>query len=346
MWAKLFSSGWWVAVAGALVTLAVAVGLTLQHGAQWFSSERIEVLPHNGFDLTTHLVPTSDIVSGGMMRDGIQVLDDSVMIDIGEIDQRNSQGRGKFLLPIDRVIGVEINGESRAYPLRFIRWHEIINDTIGGEPLAITYNPLCDSMVVFSRRLDGEVLKFGVSGLLLDSNLLFYDRREDLSHSSLFSQLGARAVSGPAAAAGARLTVLKGDLCTWEQWRATHPGTVVLAPLPELRKLYKRSPYNAYFGSDILHFPVDPLPPDSDLRLKDRVLVITSSGETKTFALKHIADEIGNDQGEFSTEVGGVAIRINFRLEPASALVDADEPIAVRFAFWFAWYATEAGLLD
>ncbi len=341
---RLFESGWWVAVAAGMVTLAVAVGLTVSHGAKWFGAERIEKLPNNGFDLTTCLVPTADIVSGGMKRDGIQVLVDPVMFGIDEIERRNTEGRGKFLLPHDRVIGVEINNEARVYPVRFLRWHEIINDTIGGEPVAITYNPLCDSMVVFSRRLAEEVLEFGVSGLLLDSNLLFYDRREDLSESSLFSQLGARAITGPAALDNAQLTILKSDLCTWKQWLEAHPDTLVLAPLPELRKLYKRSPYVSYFGSDILHFPVDPLPPDSDLRLKDRVLVITCAGETKTFALKHIAEEAGTDQGQWLTEVGGVPVHINFALEPATAFVEAEEEISTRFAFWFAWYATEAGL--
>ena len=110
----------------------------------------------------------------------------------------NKAQRGKFLVPRDDVIGVVVNGQARAYPVRFMIWHEIVNDTLGGVPIAVTYNFLTDSVAVFERTIGDEVHTFGESGLVYRSNLVLYDRRPGQRGESLWSQMGERAIAGPA----------------------------------------------------------------------------------------------------------------------------------------------------
>ncbi len=156
-----------------------------------------------------------------MNRDGVRALVAPAMIDAAEVDRFNREERGKMLVPDDRVIGVEISGDARAYPLRLMRWHEVVNDVVGGEPIAVTYSPLCDSVAVFSRELDGIEVELGVSGLLYNSNTLLYDRRSGPPATPLWTPArwspGRRTGAGPARLVPARI------LTTWASWRARHP---------------------------------------------------------------------------------------------------------------------------
>jgi hypothetical protein len=339
---SLVRNGWWVAAAGvvvAVVLLVLAVRTPrLEHG---LGDGR--TVASYGFDLSTSLVPASRIVPAGMPRDGLLALNEPAMLSVAEVEARNREGRGKFLLPHDRILGVELAGESRAYPLRLLRWHEVVNDRVGGRAVLVSYNPLCDSAVVCDRTVDGEGLDFGVSGLVLNSNPLLYDRRAAPSSSSLWSQLEARAIAGPAAAAGARMELLPSAIATWEQWLTRHPDTTVLAPVERLRTLYKRDPYHSYFGSDLLRFPVEPLPPSGGLALKDRVLVVTVRGHDTVFALRRIADAAGATNGAWESSAAGIPLRIDVELDAGAALVeplaDPDPGFATRQCFWFAWYA-------
>ncbi len=341
---RLIRSGWWVAVAGGLVCVVVLIALVKSPGTPGVVAVGDgQSTASYGFDLNPCLVTQSDIVASGMPRDGVQPLDHPLMAPASDIARLNEEGRGKFLVPGDRVIGIEIGGEARAYPLRLMRWHEIVNDTVGGEPIAVTYNPLCDSVVVVSRNVGAETLDFGVSGLLLDSNLLMYDRRTEPGSESLWSQLQARAIAGPAAAQHAHLEVLAGQLTTWQQWQTMYPDTVVMAANPEFKRLYKRDPYHSYFGSEILRFPVEPLPPTDDLKLKDRVVAIRVGEEEAVFALPHIAAAVGANRGAWDIEVGGVPLRLDLDLEAGAVAVNvldgSEADLSLRHAFWFAWYA-------
>jgi hypothetical protein len=122
-------------------------------------------------------------------------------------------------------VGVERNGEPRAYPLRLLAWHEAVNETFDG-PLLVTYCPLCRSAVVASRTVRGTATAFGVSGFLFRGNLVLYDSLTD----SLWSQIAATAIQGPET--GTRLAVEPSTLTTWVAWRETHERTSVLLPPP------------------------------------------------------------------------------------------------------------------
>lgn len=339
---SLVRNGWWVAVAGGAVAV-VLLALALRSPRPEHGLGDGRTVASYGFDLSSSLVPRDRIVPAGMPRDGLLALNEPAMLSVAAVEARNHEGRGKFLLPHDRVLGVALAGEARAYPLRLLRWHEVVNDRIGGRAVLVSYNPLCDSAVVCDRTVDGETLAFGVSGLVLNSNMLLFDRRAESQASSLWSQLEARAVTGPAAAAGARMELLPAAIATWEQWLAHHPDTTVLAPVERLRTLYKRDPYHSYFGSDLLRFPVEPLPASGELALKDRVLVVTAGGRDTVYALRRVADAAAANRGEWEGSAAGIPLRIDVELDAGAALVeplaDPGPGFATRQCFWFAWYA-------
>jgi len=166
----------------------------------------------NGFDLSGALVPPRAIERGGPPRDGIPSIDQPRFVAAGQSGLRDS----------DRVLGVARNGIVRAYPVRILNWHEIVNDRLAGEPVAITYCPLCGTGMAFSARAADRELSFGVSGLLYNSDVLLYDR----ATGSLWSQIMSRAVTGPLR--GTSLTAVPLTHTTWADWRARHPRTEVL----------------------------------------------------------------------------------------------------------------------
>lgn len=293
-----------------------------------------------GFDLGTCTVPVSRLAAAGFPRDGVPALTDPEFVPAAQVAAINEAERGKFLVPSDRVIGLELGGEARAYPLRLLNWHEVVNDRVGGVPVAVTYNPLCDSAVVFDRRVGDEEVEFGVSGLLLNSNLLMYDRRAD-GGESLWSQLLGRAVCGPAAAAGSSLRVLPFVLTRWDRWLEAHPESAVLKRVEERKKRYSRDPYASYFGSDKLRFPVEPLPPESELPLKARVVAVEAGGLRVVYPLPRI--EARASGGRWEVEQGSARLEFAYDAEPGTVEILSSEaeggaPVSVP-AFWFAWYA-------
>ena len=335
----IIRSGWWVALAAAVLTLVVGAVLV----APLFDRARPDARDAD-FDLTDTKVPRELIVRA-MNRDGVRALVAPAMMDANEVDRFNREERGKMLVPDDRVIGVVISGDARAYPLRLMRWHEVVNDVVGGEPIAVTYCPLGDSVTVFSRLLDGAEVELGVSGLLYDSNTLLYDRRSGPPGTPLWIQLDGRAIAGPAPASQPRLALRRATLTTWSNWRTGHPDTGVMAPLPDMKTLYKRDPYHSYFGSGLLRFPVDPLPPEEGLSLKDRLVIITIDGENTAMALPALAAAAGTRSGSLELVVQDLILRIGFDADLGVASVeplgDSDRLTAVRYAFWFAWFSIE-----
>ena len=334
---NLLRSGWWIAVAASILTLAVAAAVLAPVFSRGGGGTHDEA-----FNLANLLVPR-ELVVEAMARDGVRVLSEPATIDAAEVDRRNHEQRGKLLVPDDRVIGVVVGQEARAYPLLLMRWHEVVNDVVGGVPIAVTYSPLCDSVVVFSRTIDGRVVDLGVSGLLFNSDTILYDRAAGPARSDLWAQLDGRVVAGAPGSDPSPLPSRVAQLATWSAWRAAHPDTEVLAPLPDMQRIYRRDPYHSYFGSDLLRFPVAPLPPADDLHLKDLVVAVTVNGVDTAFALPQLAELAGQSPGTVEVEVAGVILHIDFSLDPKVAVVttqtDQEALTSVRYALWFAWFA-------
>lgn len=291
------------------------------------------------FDLSNALIPVDDIVVGGAIKDRVKTLVDPEVITPEEVDAFNEEERGKYLVSDDVVFGVSINGESRAYPLRVLVWHEIANDTLGGVPIAVTYNYLTNSLVVFDRRVDGETLEFGFSGLLYQSNSLFYDRQDTLEEESLWSQLLGKAVAGPAAEAGKALSVIPSQMVQYGVWLSKHPDTTVLDFNRGKIKQYQSNPGGYYFGSDELEFEVDPLPPAGLWPKKTPVAIVTINDERRVFPLP-VLKERSTPGSIYRHDVGGVPVEFTYYPEPETIWIEADDPsLKIKHAFWFAWYA-------
>ncbi len=341
---RLIRSGWWVVVAAFVLTAAVAVAMlrpVLAHRSGSAAAPE--------FELGTATVPR-DLIVRAMARDAVHALDEPAFMTAGEVDRFNEEERGKLLVPEDRVVGIEVLGEVRAYPLRLLRWHEVVNDVVSGEPVAVTYSPLSDSVVVFSRRFEGRLVEIGASGLLYNSNTLLYDRERGPAASPLWTQLGGQPIAGAGAATAAPLELLPATLTTWEAWRLDNPESPVLAPVEGMQRLYRRDPYHSYFGSEMLRFPVAPLPAAGPLGLKDRLVVVDVAGRRAAYALPDLAAAGGGPQGSVELELGGARLRLDYRSDLGTAAVaavgGAGELRSVRYGFWFAWHAIEGTIPD
>lgn len=289
-----------------VILLAVFLYVVVQPGGDRPAGRAISSY---GFDLMPCLVPRDRLIGTDAGKGGTPPLDDPETIAAAAVaDGMRLQGIHR-LVPSDRVIGVALGDDARAYPLWVMEAHEVCNDTVGGRPIAVTYNPLCDSVVVFDRSTAGEPRRFGASGILFNSNLVMYDRRPGGEGESLWSQLQFRAIAGPAAAAREELTVLPCALVRWETWRERHPETRVALPDPKRRKAYRPNAFARYFADESLRYEVDPLPTDRSRPLKSRIVALNEGDRWTVFS----AEEFGGGAGA------------------------GDRPTV--YSFWFAWYA-------
>jgi hypothetical protein len=299
-----------------------------------------------GFDLGNCLVSPTGIAASGLPRDGLPVLDFPRLLTPAQADSLHGAQHYKYLVPGDRVIGVALEGRARAYPISVMNWHEVVNDTLGGRPIAVTYSPLGDASVVFDRRQSAAAgaadttLLFSFSGLLYNSNLVIYDRREADRGESLWSQLQARAVAGPAADNGRRLSLLPCTVARWADWRERYPGTTVLRPEPSRRERYQRDPYIHDYGSDLMRFSVAPLPPRDTPEYKTPCVIVGVDHRYLVYPLPVIARRAVAG-GIWETRQGGRSLRFTCKDPPLTVWVDTPDAadVEVIYSFWYAWYS-------
>jgi hypothetical protein len=228
-----------------------------------------------------HIVPLDKIVSGGPPQDGIPSIDNPKFVSIAEADQ--------FLQDADQVVGLDLNGDIRAYPLQILVWHEIVNDIVGETPVAVTYCPLCFTNQVFNRTVDGKTVEFGTSGKLYNSNLVMYDRTSN----SLWSQALGQAIVGKHA--GVKLDRIPFDVAFWKEWKQLYPDTKVLSRDTGSTRPYGADPYGGYYTSSELFFPVSNK--DDRLGLKEIIIGLENSGLYKAYKLQQIEDsKVINDR--------------------------------------------------
>jgi len=270
----------------------------------------------NGFHLSGGLVSEGEILPGGPPRDGIPAIDAPRFV---------AAATARHLAPDDRVLGVVVAGVAKAYPIKILSWHEIVNDRAADGGLLVTYCPLCGSGVAF-RVAAGA--RFGVSGLLYRSDLLLYDR----SSESLWSQIRGIAITGPRK--GEHLTPVPVRHTTWGRWRHRHPATVVLSQKTGYHRSYGRSPYGGYEASPRLYFPV----PYRSSRYPPKawVLGVTAGGQYRAYPFV----ELAKAATPVVEQVAGHTVTVHYdpTAPTAWAEVDGREVAATRL-FWFAWYA-------
>lgn len=263
--------------------------------------------------------PWSDVLQACPRRDCIPSIDSPRFI---------SADQATFLANDDIVIALTVGGEARAYPIRILVRHELVNDTIGERPILVSYCPLCGSGLVFDRTLNGEPVEFGVSGLLHNSDLIMYDRKT----ASLWQQ-----ITGTAFAGEKRKQILRtipSSMTTWLQWRSAHPDTRVLSRntgLPD--ELYEHWPYGDYANSDRLMFPVSL----TDARLHPKMVVYGADIDGHPVAY---AQDYLREKRSLADRIDGRALTVTYGQDGGVTVSDSESGqtwIAHRL-FWFAWY--------
>lgn len=252
-------------------------------------------------DFSRHTVPYSEILSGGPPKDGIPAIDDPRFVTVA--------AAAEWLNPIEPVILLEVNGEARAYPLQILMWHEIVNDTVGGVPLAVTFCPLCNTAIVFDRRIDGRVLDFGTTGRLRYSNLIMYDRQTE----SWWQQAGGDAIAGELT--GQQLKFVPASIIAWADFKANLPDGHVLSRETGFDRSYGQNPYLGYDDVNQPPFLYRGPPTPDRLPPVARVLTIDLNGAAVAYPY-----EVLQEKRVINDSVGGEDVVVLWREGTASAL--------------------------
>lgn len=272
----------------------------------------------NGFDLADSLVPAEKIVEGGPRRDQIRSVDEPGFVEPGE---------ATWVAPENPVLGVEIDGEARVYPVHLLEFHQIVNDEVGGEPVAVTLDPLTGTPRVYKRRVGDRTLTFGVSGLIHNASFLMFDRETE----SLWLHFTGRAIDGPLA--GRQLEGIRVRQEPFGRWLERAPQSLVLER-PEPKKIdYRYSPFSSYWVKDAIPFPVEAK--DERFHAKELVLGVVADGVTKAY----LGSSLTAAGGRAVDEVVGHEIRVLYSSDLGVFEWEAPEEVDVTEAYWFAWKA-------
>ncbi len=280
----------------------------------------------NGFDISNITIPSNEVHQGGPSKDGIPAIDHPKFIDA---DQAH------FLTDNDEILAIYSNGIAKAYPLRILNYHEVVNDLFKEQSVIVTFCPLCGSGVAFSGSIDGIDFSFGVSGLLYNSDVLLYDRQTE----SLWSQLLGKSVSGPSA--GKEIELVAMEQTTWADWKLRHPNTLVLDVNTGFDRDYTRLLYDGYKNNEQLYFPVNNK--NTILPNKEKVLGLTINGVHKAYPFSVLR----NADKELEDTVNNMKVIISYNKEYDSAtIIDKNgKLLPATTLFWFAWNAFHPGTL-
>ena len=317
-------------------------------------------------DFSKHSVPLDEISSGGPGKDGIPSID---------FPRFNSVDKS-FYADTEPVVVVEVNGEAKAYPIEILIWHEIVNDTLGGVPVTVTFCPLCNTAIAFDRRLDGTVYDFGVSGNLRYSDLIMYDRQTE----SWWQQITGTAIVGELT--GRKLTSIPASIVSFADFQSTYPKGLVLSSETGYMRNYGSNPYPGYDNitrSPFLFFE----PVDGRLPAMERVVTVSLNGEDAAYPFSVVAEQKvvedtvggepivvfhqpGVDSPFSATDIGAASVfaptldgkTLKFKVDDNGAIVDTEtesqwnvlgraiagplegkqlQSIVNGNHFWFAW---------
>ena len=270
-------------------------------------------------------IDINDLLVGNPRKDGIPAIDSPKFVSVEETEFKDDE----------LIIGLDINGDVRAYPYSIMNWHEIVNDTVGGVPVSVTYCPLCETNSVFVRRVNGQETTFGVSGGLYHSCLVMYDRLTD----SLWVQPWGKPVAGPSINTK-QLERVPAVRTTLGAFKEQHPEVKVLSTDTGHRRNYSSYPYGTFYTDEEIYFPVrnqDKLtshPKEiSFVIFSDEVEDIFDmyGGESFIFTLKEI-----KEKGEINVVLDSKEIQIIYSedLDAPVAFFEGKEiPIMALFGF-------------
>jgi hypothetical protein len=251
-------------------------------------------------DFSKHSVPYSEILSGGPPKDGIPSIDAPNFQSTRETDE--------WLEDREPVVFVQVGEDARAYPIQILMWHEIVNDTVGGAPLIVSFCPLCNTAIAFKRTFDGQVLDFGTTGRLRYSNLIMYDRQTE----TWWQQATGDAIAGEHT--GAQLEFYPASMISWADFKELYPDGKALSRDTGFSRDYGKNPYFGYDDISQAPFLFDGTTPDQ-LPPMTRVLTVDLNHEAVAYPY-----DVLSQSGVINDSVGGQAIVVFWAEGTASAL--------------------------
>ena len=300
-----------VPVASVLFTVALTGSLPTRAAAQGAGGRAATVLQGEVWatDTNQRSIDLSELQAGGPPKDGIPAIDDPRFVSPSAAEA--------WLAPQEPVVALTLGEEAKAYPLQILTWHEIVNDEVGGVPVAVTFCPLCYSAIAYRRTLDGRPLTFGVSGFLRNSDLVMYDRQTE----SLWQQLTGEAIVG--VMTGSELEALPAQIISFRQFKEAYPEGTVLSRETGIERPYGRNPYAGYDDVDEKPFLYRG-PYDQRLPPMEKVVTVSLGGEDKAYPHR-----VTKAQRIVHDEVGGRPLVV-FHDEGAVSALDADTIRASR----------------
>lgn len=302
------------------IRLTVLSLLLLSLSAQAQRAHKVDIVRDTfQFDSSTRKsVSLDDLHQGCPARDCIPSIDNPKFVAAAD---------ATHVADDDIVIAIAFGNEFRAYPAQILDHHEIVNDTIAGEPIAITWCPLCGSAVGVRRTVGGAITEFGVSGVLYNSDLVFYDRKTE----TLWDQVEAEGIVGPLT--GETLDLVPVTMTRWSRWRAAHPDTLVLSEDTGFAEDYSTDHYGKYRESKQLMFPVK----EKDNRIHPKSVVFGFRFDDESVAY---TESLLQKSGTYRHEYNGVAHAVTLRDDGTVVLQRGEEktPLDPIRLYWFAWY--------
>jgi hypothetical protein len=260
-------------------------------------------------DFSRATVALEEIGHGGLPRDAIPAIDHPRFEAAG--------AAADWLYPREPIVALEIGGDARAYPIQILMWHEIVNDTVGGRPVAVTFCPLCNAALAFERRVDGRLLDFGTTGKLRHSDLVMYDRQTE----SWWQQFTGTGIVGHFA--GRSLTRVPATIIAFEDFRKTHPDGRVLSRDTGHTRDYGRNPYRGYDRVGDRPFLLRGKP-DPRLPAMQRVLGLSVAGLAVAYPLPGLVQRT-----PLNDDIGGTPVAVFAKGGTHSAL-DREQITASR----------------
>jgi hypothetical protein len=287
------------------------------------------------FDLSNLQIDRELVVPAMRHRNMSPVVTDPKILSPEEIVQRNNSIRDPLVVSKDLVVGVEIGGESRAYPLHFLHVHEIVNDTLGGTPIAIVWHWPSGHLAVFERTIDSNVVSFANSGLSGNGGMLFYPLQEKIGNERLFASMLEKSVTGE----DITLTPVPHDVVSWKNWFAEHPDTTSLAPNEQLKKRYRKASPELYFLTEVIYFPTSPMPQD-EANPKTPVIAVSIDGVERVYAIPSLL-KLADDNGRVTDLFGNNTLIFTIEENPITASIRTKDGQRVHTnrSLWFAWHA-------
>ena len=332
-----FRDGGWVLVMTSIVLLGViawAVAPAVFRLTDMPPGDN-ETIESYEFDLSQLQLPSELVVPAMRHRNMSPVVTVPNILSPEEIQQRNASKRDPLVVSKDLVVGVEINGIARAYPLHFLHVHEIVNDTLGGIPISIIWHWPSGHVSVYERTIHGNLQEFANSGLAGNGGMIFYPLHETVGGEQLFSSMLGTSISG----SHTSLTPIPHDVVSWKRWVTEHPETTSLGPDPQLKKRYRKASPELYFRTEKIYFPAKPKTTDS-LNPKTPIIAVKVDDVEKVYALPALLKAAG-DGGQITKQISNTTLVFTVEATPLSATLRTTDGDSVHatYALWFAWHA-------